>query len=455
MKACDLNPSRCEYEDECLRLRVIVATLEELLSVQEEVAAKQTAKLQAAADFLVQIYRALPGALMFMDANGIISSANEGLTALLGYTEKEIVGQPITLVFEAHGAPTFAEIEACDQVWRTERICRTKGGLAIPVLFSATLSHPTGNNPGPRGAICIAYDIRERKKLEMELRHAQKLEAIGNLAAGIAHEINTPTQFVGDNLRFLQDAFSSLKRALGECEGLRAAARSNGLTPGMGEAASERGDMGYLLEQIPEALQEALDGVARISTLVAAMKEFSHPGEREKVALDLNKAIAGTVMVARNEWKYVAEVVTDFDPTLPPVMCLRSEFSQVILNLVVNAAHAIADVVGDGKREKGKIVIQTRNCQDWVEIRIRDSGAGIPENVRDRIFEPFFTTKEVGRGTGQGLAIARSVVVDKHNGSIAFESEVGKGTTFLIRLPQDGKALPNHLRPLGACAART
>jgi len=171
------------------------------------------------------------------------------------------------------------------------------------------------------------------------------------------------------------------------------------------------------------------------------MKEFSHPGTKEKVPLDLNHAIESTITVARNEWKYVADLDVDLDPSLPPTACQPGEFNQVILNLIVNAAHAIAEVIAKGGPAKGKIRIQTRNSEQWAEIRIQDTGSGIPEKVRSRIFDPFFTTKAIGKGTGQGLAIARSVVVDKHGGSIHFETEEGAGTTFVIRLPHDGTSL--------------
>jgi signal transduction histidine kinase len=172
------------------------------------------------------------------------------------------------------------------------------------------------------------------------------------------------------------------------------------------------------------------------------MKEFSHPDIKEKVPLDLNRAITSTITVARNEWKYVAEMETELDPSLPPVLCLPGEFNQVILNLLVNAAHAIADVVRKGGPAMGKIKVQTLNCPGWAEIRIQDTGTGIPEKVQNRIYDPFFTTKEIGKGTGQGLAIARSVIINKHGGSIHFETEAGKGTTFIIRLPHNGKAIP-------------
>ena len=171
------------------------------------------------------------------------------------------------------------------------------------------------------------------------------------------------------------------------------------------------------------------------------MKEFSHPDTKEKIPLDLNRAINSTITVARNEWKYVADLETEFDPSMPLVSCLPGAFNQVILNLIVNAAHAITEATNKGGPERGKITVQTKNCPDWAEIRIQDSGTGIPQKVQSRIFDPFFTTKEIGKGTGQGLAIARSVIVDKHGGSIHFETVEGKGSTFIIRLPLNGKSL--------------
>ena len=187
---------------------------------------------------------------------------------------------------------------------------------------------------------------------------------------------------------------------------------------------TEEADLTYLLGEVPQAIAQALEGVGRISKIVKAMKEFSHPGSEGKCAIDLNHAIETTIAVARNEWKYVADVQTCFAADLPPVPCLAGEFNQVILNLLMNAAQTI-----------GTITITTKCEEDWVEVQIQDTGAGIPEDVRARIFEPFFTTKEVGKGTGQGLALAHAVIVKKHDGKIWFESEVGKGTTFFLRLP--------------------
>jgi PAS domain S-box-containing protein len=281
----------------------------------------------------------------------------------------------------------------------------------------------------------ITEDVTERKQLEEELCRSQRLEAIGHLAAGVAHEINTPIQYVGDNLRFLEEGFSGLSELLAAHRRVL----EEGHVPGsvreeLARTADEL-DMEYLLAEVPQALHQGLEGIERIAEIVRAMKEFSHPGTQEKTPTDINRAIESTLTVARNEWKYVAEVITDLDADLPLVPCLPGDFNQAILNLIVNAAHAVGSVVGDGSGGRGTIRISTRREGDWAEVRITDSGTGIPEEARSRIFDPFFTTKEVGRGTGQGLTLAHTVVVEKHGGSLSFETELGKGTTFLLRLP--------------------
>jgi len=289
----------------------------------------------------------------------------------------------------------------------------------------------------------LLLDISERKRLETQLLQAQKLESIGQLAAGIAHEINTPAQYVGDNVRFLEDAFADLLELERSHCRLLAAARA-GEPCGERVAETERirdeVDVDYLEGEIPKAIAQALEGVARIAKIVRAMKDFSHPGAEDKEPVDVNRVIENTVTVSRNEWKYVAELVTELDPALPTVEGYAAELGQALLNLIVNAAHAIAEVVGDGGDGKGCITIRTRAAHGAVEIRVADTGPGIPEAIRDRVFDPFFTTKDVGKGTGQGLAIARSVVVDKHGGSLELESEPGAGTTFIVRLPLEAPA---------------
>lgn len=294
--------------------------------------------------------------------------------------------------------------------------------------------------------VIMGEDITDYLALERDLAQAQKLESIGQLAAGIAHEINTPTQFVGDNIRFLSDSFADLLAVLARDRELLNSAKAGICGPNFIEACEaemQRVDLDYLTDEIPKAIKQSAEGITRVAKIVRAMKDFAHPGIDEKAHANLNTAIESTVTVSHNAWKYVADLTTDLAPDLPPIPCLLNQFNQVILNLIVNAAHAIEDVV-KGTGRKGTIVITSRHTGEWAEIRITDSGTGIPEEIRHKIFDPFFTTKQVGKGTGQGLAIARSVVVDKHGGTIAVESEVGKGTTFIVRLPAkiDGEHQP-------------
>jgi signal transduction histidine kinase len=250
--------------------------------------------------------------------------------------------------------------------------------------------------------------------------------------------VNTPAQYVTDNVSFLQRAFDKLWRLLDAQSNVIEAVRAGDVTPQVLEpvdAARAAAKLDYLARQVPRAIEQSLAGLGQVSSVVKAMKEFSHPSGAEKQPFDIHDVIESTSIVAKSEWKYVAELEFDFDWNLPPVLLLRNEFSQVLLNLIVNAAHAIAAALPPASGDKGKIVISTKAVGAQVEIRVRDTGTGIPEGVRARVFEPFFTTKEVGKGTGQGLAIAYSVVVDKHGGSISFETEEGRGTTFIIALP--------------------
>jgi signal transduction histidine kinase/HAMP domain-containing protein len=279
------------------------------------------------------------------------------------------------------------------------------------------------------------------QKLEAELRQAQKLEAVGRLASGIAHEINTPVQFVSDSCRFLQEATRSVERVVATYQKeLVPAAVATGLAGPALQAvarAESEADLPYLMENMPQAADLAMEGLQRVATIVRALKEFAHPDTKEMAPVDLNHAIESTLTIARNEYKYVAEVVTDLAP-LPDITCHASEVNQAVLNIVVNAAHAIGDVV-KGTDQKGTITLRTRVEGELVHLTIQDTGGGIPQAIQDKIFDPFFTTKEVGKGTGQGLWIARSIVCEKHGGELAFETEAGRGTTFHIRLPVDGK----------------
>jgi signal transduction histidine kinase len=284
-----------------------------------------------------------------------------------------------------------------------------------------------------------------RNRMSVELLHGQKLQAIGGLAAGVAHEINTPIQFVGDNTRFLHDAFADLAKLLEQYELLYRQIRDGAQTPALEavDQARQQVDLEFLRSEIPVALNQTLDGVGRVATIVKALKVFSHvDAGPEKKAANLNSALESTIVVARSELKYVADVETAFGD-LPPVVCHLEDLNQVFLNLMLNAAHAIGDAI-EGTGSKGRIRVETHIDStpdgNWAEVSISDTGTGIPDEVRERIFEPFFTTKPVGKGTGQGLALARAVVVEKHGGTLTFDTTIGQGTTFYVRIPVNGIA---------------
>jgi two-component system NtrC family sensor kinase len=246
----------------------------------------------------------------------------------------------------------------------------------------------------------LTQALTQLRGTQAKLLQAQKLEAIGQLAAGIAHEVNTPTQYVSDNTAFAQRAVTGLVSALHATVAVVEAAKAGSVDRALlyaADAALKKAKLGFVLKQLPLALEQALEGLGRITSIVQAMKEFSHPSGAEKSPVNLREAIETTVAVARNEWKYVAEVELDFAPDLPLVPVLRNEFNQVILNLIVNAAHAIGDVTAGGAEGKGKIIISGSLQAERVEIRVSDTGAGIPEAARARVFEPFFTTKAVAR----------------------------------------------------------
>jgi PAS domain S-box-containing protein len=286
----------------------------------------------------------------------------------------------------------------------------------------------------------LLAQMEERERMANELQLARKLESVGRLAAGLAHEINTPIQYVGDSVHFLRTAFADLTGLL---DAYRAGLQKLAAAPGAETviasiaAASRAADIEFISAEVPRAIERTLDGAERVTAIVRAMKEFAYPDSIEQSPADLNHALATTLTVAGSEYKQIAVVHTDFGD-LPPVLCNIGELNQVFLNLIVNAAHAIQDAGKDAGT--GRIDITTRTTSQWAEVTVADNGCGItPENL-EKIFDPFFTTKAVGRGTGQGLAITRSIVRDKHGGHLDVETEAGTGTRFVVRLPIHGRA---------------
>ncbi len=415
----------------------------------------RTAELAASSEQIRLLLEAVPHGVYGLTRDGNCSFCNPACLEMLGYeSAAEMLGKNIHELIH-HTRPDgrpYARSE-CPQVKTMEAgvgvnfdgdVYWKKDGTSLPV---EVWCHPFGKNGTVDGAVVTFIDISERKRLELELRHSQKLEAVGRLAAGIAHEINTPIQFVGDNTRFLQDSFRDVMELVSRYEALNAAARL-GAVPAETLSAVEEGrekcDWEFLKEEIPRSTEQMLEGLGRVATIVRGMKEFSHVDRKaEKTEADLNRALASTLVVARNELKYVADVETHFEE-LPRVSCHLGDLNQVFLNLLVNAAHAIEDVM---KRTnvRGKIDVRTRKDGDWVEVAIADTGGGIPEAIREKIFDPFFTTKEVGKGTGQGLALARAIVVEKHGGTLTLETTPGVGTTFYVRLPLVGAIEPQEV----------
>jgi signal transduction histidine kinase len=328
-------------------------------------------------------------------------------------------------------------------------ICAVRaGGETFPTEMAISRVRCKGE------AIFVAFfrDLTELKRKNQELLkaqeaavaadqariQAQKLESIGQLAAGIAHEINTPIQYVGDNLQFLQNTFRDLLKCSDASDRFVAEVEEkfpDSAALGVLKSARLSADLEYVKVEAPLAIAQSIEGASRVASIVRAMKEFSHPGSASKSLTDINNAIRNTIIVSKNEWKYVSEVVEDLDPALPLVPCIAGEFNQAILNLVVNAAHAIGDVIRDKSGAKGTITLRTRQEKDWARIEVRDTGTGIAEWCRPHVFNLFFTTKDVGRGTGQGLSFAYNAITQKHSGELFFETEVGVGTTFVIRLP--------------------
>jgi len=382
---------------------------------------------------------AISSILIGLDMSSTVTQWNAVAEATFGITAAEAIGRPLVQIgISWDWEPIRQQIDGSlktegpaqlDDV-RYRRKDEKPGFLGLKI-------NPVKDVDGrPRGFLLLGSDITQRRILEGQLAQAQKLESIGQLAAGIAHEINTPTQYIGDNVRFLKDSVFELEPLLRTTSKFLASQGQD--TSELIQELREVGrgcDLEYLLEEVPKAIDQSLHGVGQVARIVRSIKEFAHPGQTEKAASDLNRAIESTAVVAKNEWKYVADLDLDLDPELPNVPVLLGEFNQVILNMIINAAHAIGDVVSNEQGTKGTIRISTRKDGPWAEIRISDTGPGIPEAIRARIFDPFFTTKQVGKGTGQGLAISHSVIVEKHQGSITVESEVGRGATFILRLP--------------------
>jgi two-component system, NtrC family, sensor kinase len=396
--------------------------------------AAQRRYLQHVRDSLIPVILKTP--------DGEIVAASPSAVKFFGYASEADLGSRNAADLYANpqerAATTRALLEERGMMLNAELRLKRKDGTLVDVLSTARVVHLAD---GKRLYESVYTDItalrraaEENFALVAQLHLSQKLEAIGHLAAGIAHEINTPVQFIGDNTYFLRDAFQKLRGALAGYRELAQTAATRGADEVAAELARLEGRLRLerLLPDAQQAFDESFEGITRVTEIVRAMKEFAHPGDGELSAVDLNQAIQTTLVVARNEYKHVADIATDFGE-LPPVTCRKGEINKVLLNMIVNATHAIEKKTA-GAAGRGTITLKTRADSHDAIITIADTGCGIPASVIGRIFDPFFTTKPVGKGTGQGLAIARSVI-RAHGGRIEVESTPGLGTTFTIHIP--------------------
>ncbi|MFT3709768.1 MAG: ATP-binding protein [Archangium sp.] len=395
-------------------------------ALQADIAARE--KAESARD---AFFRASPDMLAIIDAELRFVETNPSWERTLGFSADALIGR------------TFEEFVHADDVARVRSEAQRVGELGIIRDFEFRMRHQNGSwrmvsaaatIDRERGLFfAVARDVTEQQQMARELAQAQKLEAVGQLASGVAHEINTPVQYVGDNVSFANDGFRDLFVYLDAVHAKLTEAQRAELAD-----AADDADLDYLRAEVPNSLAEAREGLHRVAELVRALKEFAHPDAGEKSMADLNKAIERAVVLGRGEIKHVSKLELELAPNLPLMRCHIGSLSQVFLNLLVNAAHAVEErsqKQGVSWKDQ-RIRVATRKEGNEAVISISDTGCGIPDAIRDRIFEPFFTTKPMGKGSGQGLPLVRSVVLG-HGGKISLDSRVGEGTTFELRLPYE------------------
>lgn len=398
-----------------------------ILDVTESVKAKE--QLQESKDIQDKILTGIRAGIIIIDPETqSVEFINSVALDIFDATEGDVLGKKCDVfgwkTAEGHLITHCPAIE--NSFFGMQLRARKLSGQTIPI--SKTVIN--ASYEGKTKFIEIVFDISEQKDLERRLSLAQKMEALGNLSAGIAHEINTPAQYLGDNIRFLNESFAVVLNSLMNVRSKCKIKKDCELF----KSDFFNSDMEYFMEEIPTALEQSEDGVNRIISIVKAMKVFAHPAVESFQNVDINAILHNTVIVCRNEWKYNSEVVFDLDRNLPTVPCYANDISQVFLNVIVNSAHTNAKKYADGN-ELGLITIRSFVENNCAVIEIEDTGEGIADENLDKVFNPFFTTKDVGKGTGQGLTLCYSIVNEKHKGSIAFTSNYGEGTTCRIKLP--------------------
>lgn len=438
--------SRVRREPDLLLIEMLVTASAQLGAQLLRERAEQRALTAEAArsrilSTLEAVFECAPAFIIVVDHRGLIQLINRVLSH---HKKEDVIGSSwLDYIPPTEHGEHHARMQRILQTGVSETYDTTIEGPEGRKLWFSTYIGPLRQGDRIVGAVLVAQDVTELRTTQTEYMAAQRLAAVGTLAAGVAHEINTPVQFVSDSIHFLHEAlgdvFGLVERLLRVKELAAAGSAGSELQEAIrtAAAAEDEADLEYLQENVPNAFERCVEGIGRVGNIVRSMKEFAHPAQIEMAPADLNRAIQNTLTIASNEYKYVANLETDLGD-LPPVTCNVNDINQVVLNLIVNAAHAIGDVVKHTS-EKGTLRVRTRRDGDHAVIMIGDTGSGIPDSIAERVFEPFFTTKEVGRGTGQGLALSWRLITDKHGGELSFETQSGQGTTFHVRLPITGK----------------
>lgn len=410
--------------------------IERLVIVNRDIT--ERARAEETRDRSDQLFRSIAensaDLIAVVDKTGHRIYNNPAYERLLGYTQEEL---KTTISFEQiHPDDRPLVTRAAEQALKTgvgqilEYRMQRKDGTYVTLESHGSFIRDSRGEI--EANVISARDVSDRR---MAMQN-EKLSAIGQLAAGIAHEINTPVQYVSDNLAFLSDTWNHLDAAMGSClTPLHASVGCDSRPSGPVTPGGPPEDWDWLRQEVPKAISQSLEGVRRINKIVSAMRRFSHTGGGERQEVDLHEALDATLTIAQNQIKHIADVQTDYQPNLPRVECYSDEMNQVFLNLIVNATHAIREASKKQARKRGKLTIRTRLIDNDVQIEIQDNGTGIPLSVRARVFDPFFTTKQAGEGTGQGLTICHNIVVQKHHGNIWFDTELDRGTTFFVRIP--------------------
>ena len=414
-------------------------------------------------NLLRTVIDSLPDYIFIKDTDYRYIVSNEAFARFHQMTPKDLVGKKAHEIFPQEAALRFyaddkkVMLSGQPLLNREDRLVDKEGKTIWHLASKVPLRNSFGNVAGLVG---IAKDITERKQMEKELRsnkeeleqtltelketqaymiQSEKMASVGQLAAGVAHEINNPTGFVSSNINTLSGYQNDIKSLLMEYRNLVDDLKDSAITSHCPISISEQVerilaleanvDIDFLLSDMPVLINESLEGMERIKKIVLDLKDFAHPGEDKAQTADINKGIESTLSIVWNELKYIATVTKEYGE-LPLVECYPQQLNQVFMNILVNAAQAMKD--------QGEIRVSTHASNGFVEIKISDTGAGISDENLSKIFDPFFTTKEVGKGTGLGLNVAYNIV-KKHKGDLKVESELGKGTTFIIRIPVGGE----------------